>query len=78
MNDYWKLAIEAGVYGVHLGQEDLVTADISAIHAANLRLGISTHSLYELACAHAFPPSYIAFGPIYETTVKTIAFHLMD
>lgn len=22
INDYWKLAIEAGAYGVHLGQED--------------------------------------------------------
>ncbi|WP_251365531.1 thiamine phosphate synthase [Coxiella-like endosymbiont of Rhipicephalus sanguineus] len=70
--------MEAGVYGVHLRQEDLVTADISVIHAANLRLGISTHSLYELACAHAFPPSYIAFKPIYETTIKTMTFHLMD
>ena len=74
VNDYWKLAIESGAYGVHLGQEDLKTADISAIHASNLHLGISTHSLYELACAHAIMPSYIAFGPIYETTAKIMAF----
>ena len=74
INDYWKLAIEAGAYGVHLGQGDLATADILSIRAANLRLGISTHSLYELACAHAFQPSYIAFGPIYETTSKAMAF----
>ncbi|MFW0081145.1 MAG: thiamine phosphate synthase [Coxiella endosymbiont of Haemaphysalis qinghaiensis] len=74
INDYWKLAIETGAYGVHLGQEDLTTADIFSIHTANLRLGISTHSLYELACAHAFRPSYIAFGPIYETTSKEMPF----
>lgn len=74
INDYWKLAIEAGAYGVHLGQDDLKTADISAIRASNLHLGISTHSLYELACAHAILPSYIAFGPIYKTTTKVIAF----
>lgn len=72
VNDYWKLAIETGAYGVHLGQDDLKTADIAAIHAANLHLGISTHSLYELSCAHAILPSYIAFGPIYKTTTKVI------
>ena len=70
INDYWQLAIEEGAYGVHLGQEDLETADVSAIHEAGLRLGISTHSLYELARAHAIRPSYVAFGPIYQTISK--------
>lgn len=74
INDYWQLAIEEGAYGVHLGQEDLETADVSAIHKAGLRLGISTHSLYELARAHAIQPSYIAFGPIYQTTSKPMVF----
>ncbi len=23
INDYWRLAVELGAYGVHLGQEDL-------------------------------------------------------
>ncbi|ABS76856.1 thiamine phosphate synthase [Coxiella burnetii] len=74
INDYWKLAIEAGAYGVHLGQEDLETADLSAIRAANLRLGISTHTLYELSRAHAIQPSYVAFGPIYETYSKPMPY----
>ena len=74
INDYWQLAIEAGAYGVHLGQEDLETTDVSAIHEAGLRLGISTHSLYELARANAIRPSYIAFGPIYQTTSKPMLF----
>ncbi|QTS84034.1 thiamine phosphate synthase [Coxiella endosymbiont of Amblyomma nuttalli] len=74
INDYWQLAIEEGAYGVHLGQEDLETADVSAIRKAGLRLGISTHSLYELARVHAIQPSYIAFGPIYQTTSKPMIF----
>lgn len=49
INDYWQLAIKYGAYGVHLGQEDLQTADIAAIHAAGLRLGISTHCYEEVA-----------------------------
>ncbi|QHG92484.1 thiamine phosphate synthase [Coxiella endosymbiont of Amblyomma sculptum] len=74
INDYWKLAIESGAYGIHLGQDDLRSADILAIRGANLRLGVSTHSLYELSCAHAVSPSYIAFGPIYKTASKIMPF----
>ena len=36
INDHWREAIEAGAYGVHLGQEDMDTADLAAIAAAGL------------------------------------------
>ena len=74
INDYWQLAIEAGAYGVHLGQEDLVDADLQKIAKAGLRLGISTHSDFEIARAHSISPSYIAIGPIYSTTTKVMKF----
>ena len=51
INDYWQLAVELGAYGVHLGQEDLETTDLLAIHQAGLRLGISTHDEHELTIA---------------------------
>ncbi len=70
INDYWELAIKHNAYGVHLGQEDVVDADLKAIEAAGLKLGLSTHSWFELLRAHSFKPSYIAIGPIYETTTK--------
>ncbi len=70
INDYWQLAIKYNAYGVHLGQEDLSTANLLAIHSAGLRLGISTHCHYEVARALFFNPSYIACGPIYPTTSK--------
>ena len=31
INDYWRLAVKHRAYGVHLGQEDLETTDLSAI-----------------------------------------------
>ncbi len=74
INDYWQLAIKYGAYGVHLGQEDLDQADLGKIAAAGLRLGLSTHSYWEIARAHAIGPSYIAIGPIYETTTKQMRF----
>jgi hydroxymethylpyrimidine kinase/phosphomethylpyrimidine kinase/thiamine-phosphate diphosphorylase len=74
INDHWALAIECGAFGVHLGQEDLDTADLAAIAGAGLRLGISTHSDFEIARAHQLRPSYIAIGPIYPTTTKQMVF----
>jgi len=43
VNDYWREAIDAGADYVHLGQEDLAAADLAAIKAAGMRLGVSTH-----------------------------------
>ena len=74
INDYWQLAIKHRAYGVHLGQEDLDSADIAAIYESRLRLGISTHSESELSRALKFLPSYVALGPIFETTCKSMKF----
>ena len=70
INDHWREAIEAGTYGVHLGQEDMDTADLAAIAAAGLRLGLSTHSVAELDRALSVHPSYVASGAIFPTTTK--------
>ncbi|QYM97631.1 thiamine phosphate synthase [Dickeya ananatis] len=72
INDYWQLAVRHQAYGVHLGQEDLDTADLAAIHAAGLRLGVSTHDDAELARAVALSPSYIALGHIFPTQTKAM------
>lgn len=74
INDHWQLALAAGAYGVHLGQEDLDIADIDALRRAGLRLGLSTHTPAELARAKAVQPSYLAIGPIYPTTLKVMPY----
>ena len=55
---------------VHLGQGDLDGADLGAIRAAGLRLGVSTHDAAELARALAVRPDFVALGPIYPTVLK--------
>jgi thiamine-phosphate pyrophosphorylase len=72
VNDYWQEALALGADYVHLGQEDLAQADVGAIHAKGMRLGISTHSEEELAIALAARPDYVALGPIYETKLKVM------
>ena len=75
VNDHWQLAIELGCDWVHLGQEDLDDADVAAIRAAGLKLGVSTHDKAELARALALQPDYVALGPIYPTILKKMKWH---
>lgn len=72
INDYWQLAIKHQAYGVHLGQEDLETTDLSAIRHAGLRLGVSTHDDMEIDVALAARPSYIALGHVFPTDRKSV------
>ena len=72
INDFWELAIKHKAYGIHLGQEDLIDADLEAIHKANIRLGLSTHTTKEIEMALEIEPSYLAIGPIFETTSKIV------
>ena len=78
INDHWQLAIKHKAYGVHLGQEDLETANLHAIQEAGLRLGLSTHNWFEIARALTHKPSYIAFGPVFPTTSKAVQHHTLD
>ncbi len=74
VNDYWRAAVVAGAKHLHLGQEDLAEADLKAIRDAGLTLGISTHDDEELATALRAKPDYIALGPIFPTTLKSMRF----
>lgn len=78
LNDHWREAVALGVDFVHLGQEDLLAlgtedrAALAAARAAGLRLGLSSHSLWELARAAAWGPDYVACGPIWPTLTKAM------
>ncbi|MGJ8544151.1 MAG: thiamine phosphate synthase [Sulfitobacter sp.] len=75
INDYWREAADEGCDFVHLGQEDLDSADVAAIRRAGMRLGISTHDSAELARAMQLQPDYIALGPVYPTILKQMKWH---
>ncbi len=70
VNDYWQLAIDENCPWVHLGQEDLVDADVAAIRRAGVKLGVSTHDHAELDKGLAADPDYVALGPIWPTQLK--------
>jgi len=77
INDHWRLALEEGATALHLGQQDwsALSTDERALllrerQVCGLRLGLSSHSLWELARARGLAPSYIACGPVWVTTSK--------
>ena len=74
VNDYWQIAIDEKCPWVHLGQEDLVDADVGAIRRAGLLLGVSTHDHAELDKGLSVDPDYVALGPIYPTLLKKMPF----
>ncbi|EHH68493.1 thiamine phosphate synthase [Gluconobacter morbifer] len=72
LNTYWQIAIELGYEWVHLGPEDLATADLTTLRNSGIRLGTATHTHTEFEKALAISPDYISFGPVWETkSVKT-------
>ena len=74
VNDYWREAIDLDCDFVHLGQEDLDTADIPAIRRHGVRLGVSTHTEAELERAMSLEPDYVALGPVWPTLLKEMTF----
>jgi len=77
INDHAEAALALGAQALHLGQDDwaglapLLRERI--LHGAQRSapgLGVSSHSLWELARARGLAPDYIACGPIWPTTTK--------
>jgi len=70
LNDRADLALLSGFDGVHVGQEDLPVEDARRIVGPNPWVGVSTHTLEQLAEADRTDCDYIAYGPIFSTTTK--------
>jgi thiamine-phosphate pyrophosphorylase len=70
INDHWQQAVDAGAYGVHLGQEDMQETPLHTLRASGLRLGLSSHGYSEMLAALAWRPSYMALGAVFPTTLK--------
>jgi len=70
VNDHWRLAIDLRCAHVHLGQDDLRTADTKAIRAAGLTLGVSTETEEDLEIALSLGADVIALQPIFATASK--------
>ncbi len=69
-NDRADLVGRAQFHGVHLGQEDVAPAIARALVGGQGIVGVSTHTVEQLAAADAIDCDYIAYGPIFSTASK--------
>jgi hydroxymethylpyrimidine kinase/phosphomethylpyrimidine kinase/thiamine-phosphate diphosphorylase len=72
INDHWQLAIKYKAFGVHLGQEDMLVADMQKISQSGLALGLSSHGYFEMLIAYSLNPGYLAVGHIFPTPTKSM------
>jgi len=68
-NDLVDVAVRGQADVLHVGQNDVSPGRIRD-EAPALCIGISTHSLGQLARALAERPAYVAYGPVFNTTSK--------
>jgi thiamine-phosphate pyrophosphorylase len=72
VNDHWREALATGAAAVHLGQEDLVEADLPPLKARGIAVGISTHDEAELDIAIRAGADMVALGPIFPPRGKAV------
>lgn len=72
INDRADIAALAGADGVHVGQDDLAVVDARRVVGEDRIVGVSTHSVEQARTAIAASPDYVAVGPMFETTTKSI------
>jgi thiamine-phosphate pyrophosphorylase len=72
INDDLEFAVSAGVWGAHLGQEDVRRYPPGRVAGAAVKVGISTHSDEEIALAKRYRPALLGFGPVFATSSKEL------
>lgn len=70
INSRTDVALACGAHGIHLPANDLTASEVRSIFARAGRsepvIGVSAHSLSEVASAEAHGASFAVFGPVFE------------
>jgi len=75
VNDRADVARAAGAAGVHVGQEDLLPADVRRVVGAEAIVGLSTHTPAQIVEAMGQPITYFAIGPVFGTATKDTGYN---
>ncbi|WP_019938083.1 thiamine phosphate synthase [Bordetella sp. FB-8] len=71
INDHWRLALDIGADGVHLGRDDADPAQVRKEGGPDLLIGVSCYNEPERAQRLlAAEPDYIAFGAMFASPTK--------
>lgn len=71
INDHWRLALDVGADGVHLGRDDADAAQVRKEAGPDLLIGVSCYNELDRAQRLlAAGPDYIAFGAVFPSPTK--------
>jgi thiamine-phosphate pyrophosphorylase len=70
VNDRPWVAREARADGIHVGQDDVPTAEVRELVGPDMLIGLSTHSPAQIDAVDASVVDYIGVGPIHATPTK--------
>ena len=74
VNDRADIARLADADGVHVGQDDLAPSGVRALLGPGAIVGLSTHTVEQIARAVTEPVTYVAVGPVFGTTTKNTGY----
>ena len=70
INDRVDIALAVGADGVHLGQSGIPANAARKAAGSKLKIGVSTHSVFEAEKAEKEGADFITLGPVYDTLSK--------
>lgn len=71
INDNVEVAIQCGADGIHVGQGDMLAADVRRKVGTNMIIGVSAHTVEEAVEAVRNGADYLGLGAVFSTTTKT-------
>ena len=74
VNDRADIARLSGADGVHVGQDDLAPSDVRRILGDEAIVGLSTHTVDQMAAAVRQPVTYAAIGPVFGSVTKATGY----
>jgi thiamine-phosphate pyrophosphorylase len=70
INDRADIALMSGADGVHVGQDDIPVEAARDVVGDSAIVGVSTHTREQIDRAFTTSATYVAVGPIFETSTK--------
>ncbi|WP_369284127.1 thiamine phosphate synthase [Oscillibacter sp. GMB15532] len=71
VNDNVEIAIKSGADGIHVGQEDMLAADVRARVGDGMIVGVSAHTVDEALEAVKNGADYLGLGAVFSTSTKS-------
>ncbi len=70
INDRVDVALAAGADGVHVGQNDMMVADVRRLMGARAIIGLSVETMQQVTEAEEYAVDYLGVSPVYSTPTK--------